>query len=80
MSRMSRIAPKFLALLSKIYNRLLEKLNVRPTNLFFGLTFISLKVLGLLRTFLDVNILECFGCCKKHRTSCHMTKGTGFCR
>lgn len=50
MSQMSHVAPKFLVLLLKIYNRLLEKQNVSPTNLFFDL--ISL------RNFLDVNILE----------------------
>lgn len=58
MSQMSHIAPKFLVLLLKIYNRLLEKLNVSPTNLFFDLAYISLKVLSRLRKFLDVNILE----------------------
>lgn len=65
MSQMSHVAPKFLVLLLKIYNRLLEKQNVSPTNLFFDL--ISL------RKFLDVNILEWFGCCRN-------TGQTVFCR
>lgn len=47
MSQMSHVAPKFLVLLLKIYNRLL-------------VCFLTLylKVLSLLRKFLDVNILE----------------------
>lgn len=46
MSQTSHIAPKFLLLLLKIYNRLLEKLKRSPNNLFFDLPYISLEVFG----------------------------------
>lgn len=57
MSQMPHITPKFLVLLLRIYNRLLKRLKV-TSHQFIDLTYISLKVLSLLRKFLDVNILE----------------------